>query len=202
MSTLLFLRDVARKPLQMGAIAPSSKQLAKAMVDQAQIEPGQVIVELGGGSGSFTREIVDRYPDNPLMVFELSAELAAALQQTFPYAHVIAGPAESFPDVAAQYGITHIDRIVSGLPWALWSPARQASILDGLVPHMAPGGRMVTFHYVHSRALGRVASMRRLLDERFEEVFNSPPVWANVPPAYIHIAQGPRQHSVAAATGS
>lgn len=195
MSTLMFLRDVARSPLQMGAIAPSSKHLAKAMVDEALIEPGQVIVELGGGTGSFTRELVERYPDNPLLVFELSAELAATLREKFPSAHIVAGPAESFPEVAGQYGITHIDRIVSGLPWALWSPSRQASILDGLVPHLAPGGRMVTFHYVHSRALGRVASMRKHLLERFEEVSNSAPVWANVPPAYIHIAHGPRHHA-------
>lgn len=195
MSTLLFLRDVARSPLQMGAIAPSSKQLARVMVDEARIQPGQVIVELGGGSGAFTRELVERHPDNPLLVFELSAELAASLQAKFPSAHVVAGPAEGFADVAGRYGISHIDRVVSGLPWALWGATRQAAILDSLVPHMAPGARMVTFHYVHSRALGRVASMRRLLRERFEQVGDSDTVWANVPPAYVHIAEGPRQHA-------
>lgn len=192
MSTLLFLRDVARSPLQMGAIAPSSRQLAKAMVDHAQIQPGQVIVELGGGSGAFTRELVERHPDNPLLVFELSTGLAASLQERFPTAQVVAGPAESLPEVAAARGITRVDRIVSGLPWALWSTRRSAEILDALVPHLAPDGRLVTFHYVHSRALGRVAGMRALLDQRFEQVRLSDIVWANVPPAYVHIAESPR----------
>lgn len=188
---LHFLRDVARSPVQMGAIAPSGRRLAKAMVDEAQIEPGHVVVELGGGSGSFTRELLARHPDNPLTVFELSPDLAAGLRRDFPRARVIAAPVEDLPKIASELGISRIDRVVSGLPWALWRELRQAAVLDALGPYLAPQARLVTFHYVHSRSLGRVATTRRLLQERFREVSHSAPVWANVPPAYIHIAQSP-----------
>ncbi len=191
MSTLLFLRDVARSPVQMGAIVPSSKHLARSMVDEAGITPGDVVVELGGGSGAFTREIVARHPGNPLVVFELSAELAGELARGFPSATVVAEPVEVLPEVADRLGLPAIDRVISGLPWALWSEGRQAAILDALVPLLSPTARLVTFHYVHSRALGRVATMRRLLQERFLDVRYAEPVWANVPPAFVHIAERP-----------
>ena len=185
----------------MGAIAPSSRRLARAIVDEAQVEPGHVVVELGAGSGSFTRELLARHPDNPLTVFEISPDLAAGLRRDFPRAQVVAAAVEDLPKIASDLGILKIDRVVSGLPWALWRKARQAAVLDALGPYLAPGARLVTFHYIHSRTLGRVATTRQLLLEHFTDVTDSPPVWANVPPAYIHIAQNPRHRGHGAANG-
>lgn len=192
MSTLLFLRDVVRSPVQMGAVAPSSRRLAGAMVDAAEVGPGHHVLELGAGSGSFTREIAERHPRNLLVALERSADLATLLAARFPSARVIAEPVERLDDVVAAHSLPRFDRVVSGLPWALWSEARQAAILDALLPHLAPRARFVTFHYIHSRALGRVASMRRLLSERFAEVHQSDPVWQNLPPAFVHVAFNPR----------
>lgn len=191
-STIRFLRDVARSPVRMGAVAPSSRHLARVIVDEAQVRRGDVVVELGGGSGSFTREILARHPDNPLTVFELSAELAAGLRRDFPRAQVVAAPVEDLPRLASSLGISRIDRVVSGLPWALWGEARQAAVFDALSPYLTPDARLVTFHYVHSRSMGRVTITRRLLLERFSRVTHSATVWANFPPAYVHLAQGPR----------
>jgi phospholipid N-methyltransferase len=188
--TLQFLRGVARSPVQMGAIVPSGKALARAIVAHAQISEGQVVVELGAGSGSFTRELLAQNPKISLTVFEMSVDLAAGLRRDFPRAQVVALPAEDLPKVAAALGILRIDRVVGGLPWALWGESRQAAVLDAIVPFLTPQARMVTFHYVHSRSLGRVATTRRLLQERFEQVTYSEPVWANVPPAFVHISQG------------
>lgn len=196
-STLRFLRDVARNPIQMGAIAPSSRQLARAMVRAAQIQPGQVVVELGAGSGSFTREILKCHPDNPLTVFELSQDLAAGLRRDFPRAKVIAASVEELPKFAAAFGLERIDRIISGLPWALWSEARQVALFDTLSQHLAPGARFVTFHYLHSRSLGRVATTQHLLRERFVHVSRSATVWGNFPPAFVHIAESPLLRSLA-----
>lgn len=191
--TWQFLRHFARRPSQIGAIAPSSRHLARTMVDEAGVEAGHVVVELGAGNGSFTRELVVRHPSNFLTAFEMSAEMAEELRRSFPGVQVAAAPVEDLPRLAPELGITRIDRIVSGLPWALWSESRQVAVLDALVPFLAPGARLVTFHYVHSRSLGRVITTRRLLLERFERVRPSATVWANMPPAYVNIADGPRR---------
>ncbi|MBN8249111.1 MAG: methyltransferase domain-containing protein [Verrucomicrobia bacterium] len=191
--TFQFLRHFARRPSQMGAIAPSSRHLARMMVDAAGVEPGHIVVELGAGNGSFTRELVARHPENRLTAFEVSPEMAEGLQRSFPGVQVVAAPIEDLPRMAASLGISKIDRIVSGLPWALWTEERQVGVMDAFTPFLAPGARLVTFHYVHSRSLGRVAQTRRLLLERFERVCPSPTVWANMPPAYVNIADGPRR---------
>ena len=199
MSTLLFLRDVARNPARMGSVVPSSARLAQAMADCADIQPGHVVVELGAGTGAFTRELVERHPRNRLVVFEVSATLAGPLERSFPTVTVVARPAEALPEVMAELGLGRIDRVVSGLPWALWGAAQQARILDGLVPYLAPSARLVTFHDLHSRALGRVRTTRGLLVERFHDVSFSAPVWRNLPPALVHVAARPRAGTAGAA---
>lgn len=190
MSTREFVRDVVRRPMQMGAVLPSSRWLAEAMVEAAGIRPGERVLELGAGSGSFTRAIVERHPGAELIAVEPGAELAEGLRERFPGVRVAQLRAEELRVLGLAPG--SIDRVVSGLPWALWSSAVQREILDVVVPLLAPHGRLVTFHYVHSRALGRVAPFRGLLRERFARVRHTPPVWANVPPAYVHIAEAPR----------
>jgi phospholipid N-methyltransferase len=190
-STAEFLRDVVRDPLRMGSIVPSSSALARAMVDEAAIGPGAGVLELGAGSGAFTRELVERHPDAQIVAVELSADLAAGLAARFPAVEVLAASADDGARLAAALGGRRVDRVVSGLPWALWSEARQEAVLDTVLPLLAPDARLVTFHYLHSRALGRVRALRRLLRARFAVVGDSAPVWWNFPPAYVHVATGP-----------
>lgn len=192
MSFRIFLRDVLANPLQMGAVVPSSRALAGTIVRYADIRAQHTVVELGAGNGAFTRKILDRHPESPLFAFEISPQLGMDLRERFPLATIVVAPVENLPHVASCVGLRKIDRIVSGLPWALWSEARQAGILDVLIPFLTPTARFVTFHYLHSRALGRVKTTRKLLRARFNRVTHSKPVWANFPPAYIHIAECPR----------
>jgi phospholipid N-methyltransferase len=200
MSTMAFLRDVARRPLQMGAILPSGPALAREMVDAAGVRPGDSVLELGAGSGAFTREIVRRHPQNPLVLVELSPALAAGLRRDHPQAHVVEGAAEDLPAHLAALAIGPFQRVVSGLPWALWPRARQERVLDALLPSLGDDATFVTFHYVHSRAMGRVADTRALLSARFTEVTYSEPVWANAPPALVHIARIPARGAQASAS--
>ena len=187
-----FLKAVLSNPLRMGAVLPSSQKLADSMISYARIDDGHIVVELGAGNGALTREIIARHPGNPLFAFEISTRLGGELASRFPSAKVVLASAEELPLVAPALGLGLIDRIVSGLPWALWSEGRQAAILDGLLPMLAPEARMVTFHYAHSRFFGRVEITRRLLQQRFFDVSSGEVVWANLPPAFVHVAEIPR----------
>jgi phosphatidylethanolamine/phosphatidyl-N-methylethanolamine N-methyltransferase len=188
MSLWLFLQSALRSPLQTGAIVPSSRTLARAMVDMAQIREGHVVAELGAGTGSFTREIVERHPSSPVFAFEACPRLGADLARRFTSARVVAAKVEQLPELASSLGLTRIDRIVSGLPWALWPEPRQAMVLDALIPFLSADVRFVTFHYLHSRWLGQVHATRRVLGERFSKVCYGPAVWRNLPPALVHVA--------------
>lgn len=192
MSTWLFLRSALRNPLRTGAIVPSSQALARAMVDLARIQDGHVVAELGAGTGVFTREIHGRHPGSHLVAFESCPRLGADLAQRFRRVKVVAAPVESLPHLASGLGLRRIDRIVSGLPWALWPETRQAAVLGALMPFLSSDARLVTFHYLHSRWLGRVSATRRLFESRFACVYHEKPVWRNLPPAYVHVAEEPR----------
>ena len=176
----------------MGAVVPSSRFLARAIVDAAGIRDGERVVELGAGSGVFTREIVRRFPRCTLVVVEMSVSLGRELAREFPNAKVVVASVESLPQWGTALGGVKYDRVVSGLPWALWTESHQRLVMDLLIPYLASGARFVTFHYWHSRLLGRVQATRRVLKERFVRVGHSRTVWANLPPAYVHIAEEPK----------
>ena len=46
---LLLWKQVMRSPMKVGTVAPSSKNLAKALIEAADLHPSQTSVEVGGG---------------------------------------------------------------------------------------------------------------------------------------------------------
>ena len=58
MQLITFLNEFIKHPKHTGAIAPSSKILAKKMVDVIDFNRAKCIVELGPGTGAFTKEII------------------------------------------------------------------------------------------------------------------------------------------------
>ena len=90
---LTFFRQWLKNPLATAALSPSSRQLARLMMQE--LPPGtQRVVELGGGTGVFTRALLEHgiRPDR-LMVLELNQELHQYLSQRFPNARVVCGDA-------------------------------------------------------------------------------------------------------------
>src|SRR5262245_16672290 len=59
-SPLRFLGAFMREPLTVGALWPSSKALARAVVDGCEFKPSATVVELGPGTGAFTKLLLDR----------------------------------------------------------------------------------------------------------------------------------------------
>lgn len=55
-----FIKQYIKNPKFVGAIAPSSKKLAAAMMQPIDFEKAKCIVEFGPGTGVFTEEIMRR----------------------------------------------------------------------------------------------------------------------------------------------
>lgn len=83
-----FLHQLLKSPALMGAIAPSSRHLAKVMARHAS--GAEVLVELGAGTGIITAELVHQHPAVPLVAFEQDQALAHRLREQFPQAKIIA----------------------------------------------------------------------------------------------------------------
>lgn len=193
MSLLTFAREFVRDPVTLGAVAPSGRSLARLMVESAEIGPEHVVVELGAGTGPMTREIVARHPHNPFVALEPNGELARLLRLAHPDVCVEERFAEDLPDILSEWGHPRADRVISSLPWAIWSEPQQDRTFDAIVQAMHPEGRMVTFAYVHAQVLPAAARLREQLRRRFRSVRRTRVAWANLPPAFVFVCDGPQR---------
>ncbi len=91
---LRFLRALIARPKHVGAVAPSSRALARAIA--RQIDPSQAgpVLELGPGTGVITAALLKRgLAPERVTVVEYDADFAAAIATRYPGVHVIEGDA-------------------------------------------------------------------------------------------------------------
>jgi phosphatidylethanolamine/phosphatidyl-N-methylethanolamine N-methyltransferase len=193
MSAVTFLREFVRDPVQLGAVAPSGADLARLMVEAAELRAGDVVVELGAGTGPMTAEILRVRPDGPFVALEPSPPLAEGLRVRFPGARIEQRYAQELRAILTEMGQDHADRVVSSLPWAIWSEELQAAVFSAILDVLTDEGRMVTFAYVHALMLPAARRLRRALESRFHEVRTTRVAWLNVPPALVYVCDRPRR---------
>lgn len=191
MSLWTFVREFARDPVQLGALAPSGSDLARLMIESADLRPEHVVVELGAGTGPMTAEILRQRPDGPLAVLEPNPALAAVLRERFPGIRLEERQAQDLREILAGMGHAKADRVVSSLPWAIWTEELQAEVFGAILDVLAPDGRMVTFAYVHALALPAAKRLRRALEARFRDVRTTRTAWRNLPPALVYVCSRP-----------
>lgn len=191
--SIAFLKEFIRDPIHLGAVAPSSPRLARTTVGSAGIRSQEVVVELGAGTGPMTAALVEEFPSNPLMCLEPNPRMAERLRDRFPTVHVRANYVQELPVLMEEWGHPSADRIVSSLPWAIWSPELQQACFEAILQVMSPTGSMVTFQYAHSQMLPAARRFKRTLRSHFHEVNRTSVVWANLPPAFVYVCEQPRQ---------
>ncbi|MCW2880267.1 MAG: ribosomal adenine dimethylase [Sphaerisporangium sp.] len=190
----LFFGQFVRSPGTTGAVAPSSRRLARVLATPVPERGEPVVVELGPGTGVGTDEIQRRLGGRGHhLAIEINPRLAARLTDRHPTAKIIVADAVNLPKLLAKHGLERADVVVSGLPWAAFPARLQDDLLGAITEVLAPEGAFTTFAYVHARTLPPAIRFRRRLLEAFEEVVPSRTVWGNVPPAFVYHARRPRR---------
>jgi phosphatidylethanolamine/phosphatidyl-N-methylethanolamine N-methyltransferase len=182
-----FLGGFLRGPGHVGAVAPSSRFLAREMVKGCALRSAKTVVELGPGTGSFTRAIADGISDETtFMALERDPVFADTIEERFPDVLVYNDSAERLPHYLALNGKVCADCILSGLPWASFPRTLQLRILEAVLASLGPGAPFVTFAYIHALWLPTARRFRRTLHDSFTTVEQSRVVWANFPPAIVY----------------
>lgn len=181
---LTFLRAFLRAPRSIGSIAPSSPQLVRLMLDDAQIDDATLVVEFGPGTGVFTGEILRRLrPDARLLVVELNADFVDSLAGRFrdPRLTLIHGSAADIASFVEQHGLSAVDCVVSGLPFTSLPQPLTDAILSATYEVLRPGGVFVTYQYT--------PVLWRRFVRAFDAVRVSRLVLRNLPPALVFVCR-------------
>lgn len=185
-----FLREALRAPFRVGAVAPSLPAVGRLLVETARLREAEVIVELGAGAGSITREILAaKSPRARLLAVERNAVLAERLSASLGGAVVACACATQLTAAAAARGITRADAIVSTLPWTVLPAESQIAVLEGVRSLLRPGGIFATAVCFGLNLTRPGREFRDRLRTTFPGVRSSRVEWRNVPPMVAYYAQ-------------
>jgi phosphatidylethanolamine/phosphatidyl-N-methylethanolamine N-methyltransferase len=189
-----FLAAALRRPATMGAIAPSSPRLGAVLASVVPRIGEPVVVELGPGTGSVSTVIAGKLPEGARhLAVELDPDMVEFLRRTHPGLDLVQGNAADLGKLLADRGISKVDAVICGLPWALFDDATQTALLAEISRVIGDHGAFTTFAYLHGMTLGAARRFRRRLRDTFDEVLVSATVWRNLPPAFVYVCRRPRQ---------
>lgn len=150
----LFLKRWIKHPLRLGAIAPSSSALAEKIANQVKLKDDQVVVELGAGTGSLTRKLIQHgIPLDRLYILELDPELYSFLKLALPNANVIHGNAIDLEKLLPPHCVGKVSTIISGMPVSTMPFKLQKAIIDAAFKVMSADGEIVQYSYRHTSPL-------------------------------------------------
>jgi phosphatidylethanolamine/phosphatidyl-N-methylethanolamine N-methyltransferase len=192
-----FFQAFIREPASVGALSPSSRALAKAMIEGCPLQKADTVVEIGPGTGAFTGLIRERIGEKTTFItLELDAHNARSLKRRFPDLIVYNDSAERMPEYLALHGKQKANYIISGLPWASLPLGVQERVMDAVLTSLPADGVFTTFGYLHARWMPKAVQFRRSLELHFGGVETSPVVWGNLPPAFVYrCTRSKRRHS-------
>ena len=183
-----FFGSFLKNPTSVGAVLPSSRYLSRALVgDLSHLQPGELVVEYGPGTGPMTAVIQERLPAGVRYLgVELEATFCKLLSGRFSGMEFHCGSAGDVREILAERGLPKPARIVSGLPFASLPEAVQDAVVDGLVWALEDSAcDFRTFQYAHAYGMKAARRFRALMDERFERFERIGPIVRNVPPAFV-----------------
>jgi phosphatidylethanolamine/phosphatidyl-N-methylethanolamine N-methyltransferase len=189
----------------VGAVAPSSRHLANAMLGPLPLKRARTVVEVGPGTGVITRALLNRLPfDATLLAFEINPRFSRHLRTTVPDTRLtlLDASAEKLRGELERRGYRHVDAVVSSLALGLMPQSQRHELLTGVCALLSEKGAFTQYQYVHSMQVMTNGHLKRFdLEEMLRRYFRSVQrkmIWRNLPPAFVFVCKGPRKPEAAA----
>ncbi len=182
---LQFLQAFLKNPLKVGAIAPSSPDLAQEMLQGIHPDDHNIVLELGVGTGAITRFLRDVVPSrDSYLGIELDRDLVTTLNQNFPDMNIVCGSAADAYSIHKQSGLGKVRYVVCCLPFVSLPKEISETVLTEIEKFMDEGCELRLFQYAHGYFLPPAIKLREILQNRYGKSRRSPLVLKNVPPAF------------------
>ncbi len=146
----LFIKEALKRMKTQGSIFQSSSFLCKRMLKFMIMKENVVVVELGAGTGVFTKEIIKRLPnDGTLLVFEINKNQANFLRENIKdkRVYIIEDDAMNLGIHLTSHNFLYADYIISGLPLGNFSKDKKMGLLKTINEHLSAGGTFMQFQY-------------------------------------------------------
>jgi phosphatidylethanolamine/phosphatidyl-N-methylethanolamine N-methyltransferase len=175
----------------IASVAPSSKHLARAMLEGLPINEVRTVVELGAGTGAITRVLLESLPAQAtLLAFEINPEFINYMRKSFPDPRLVLlnARAENLGSELRRLGHNRVDAVVSSLSLRFMPDDRQRVLQEVLAPFMDKKSVYTQYQYVHGVRFenGRILKHSSLpfLREYFGSI-HCRTIWRNLPPARV-----------------
>ncbi|MBI2633042.1 MAG: methyltransferase [Parcubacteria group bacterium] len=175
-----FFVEYVKDPLTVGAIAPSSRFLSQAIVEEINFKNAKVILEIGAGQGHITREIIGKLRnDQKLISFEINKKFTNMLKDIQKdNVVVIEDSAEKIEEYMRIHNIKKVDSIISSLPFTSWNPKIVHSFFECFKKILSPQGNYIQYA-AYPRHYGIYKQYFQSI--RFKYVF------LNIPPTVVYV---------------
>lgn len=202
----VFYRNVVRHLKTTGSIAPSSRFLAKAMLQcmEHQSHPLRIL-EAGPGTGPFTKPLAAMLEDgDQLDLCELNDDFVAHLRRLIDVHPAMKARKDQITlyhqPVQTLEGEKCYDVILSGLPFNNFEPELVQDILDTYVNLLKPKGELSFFEYANVRGMKkrfvskpekeRIEAIESVL-QQFLKTYEKKRLFVslNFPPSIVHVCR-------------
>lgn len=143
-----FFKTWAASPRSMGAVSPSSRAFARAMVELAQPDPEHYALETGAGTGVVTEALVESgFPRDKIVSVEYESDFCRLLEKRFPGINLIHGDAFDLDHTLGDFGDTKFGAALSGVPLLTAPKPKRLRYIEDMLSRLVPDGRMSQLSY-------------------------------------------------------
>lgn len=173
-----FIFQFFKKWKQVGAIFPSSIFLVEDMLLEIDFSKARLVIELGAGSGSFTKEILKKmHPDCRLVVFEIDDVFTEKLSKIKDSRMTLIKDSAVY---ISKYVEDKADYVVSGIPLSNLDKDTKNKIIAASEEILIPNGLFLQFQYF-PESLNVLKSYFPSVKTRF--------TFLNTPPAFFYVCK-------------
>jgi phospholipid N-methyltransferase len=171
-TSMVFARNFFKNPRMLGSVIPSSRYLVHHLLRDVDWERARVIVELGPGVGTISREVLRRMrPDAVLLAFEINDEFVRHLKQHFddPRLRVQHRSGAQVNDALRELRLGKADYVIAGIPFSIMTEEDRTAVLRNCYEALAEGGVMLVYQFsarVRADLEKLFGSVRRMFEPR------------------------------------
>ena len=149
-SALVFARNFFKNPRMLGSVIPSSRFLVNQLLRNVDWERARVIVEIGPGVGTISREILRRMrPDATLLVFEINDDFVAHLRQNFgdTRMRILHRSGADVGKALQELRLGKADYVIAGIPFSIMTEADRTAVLLNSRDALTDDGVMLVYQF-------------------------------------------------------